>query len=82
MTRSDVIILGGGLIGLALAAALDASGLKSVVVDPVDPDSWKDSKFEQLDASSHLPSTGAQTSRSYVLALPKLVSPLQRSKRR
>jgi 2-octaprenyl-6-methoxyphenol hydroxylase len=46
MTRSDVIILGGGLVGLSLAAALDASGLKSVVVDPVDPDSWKDSKFD------------------------------------
>ena len=46
MTRSDVIILGGGLIGLALANALDASGLKSVVIDPVDPDSWKDAKFD------------------------------------
>jgi 2-octaprenyl-6-methoxyphenol hydroxylase len=46
MTRSDVIILGGGLIGLALAASLDSSGLRSVVVDPVDPDSWKDAKFD------------------------------------
>ena len=46
MTRSDVIILGGGLIGLALAAALDSSGLECVVVDPVDPDSWRDAKFD------------------------------------
>jgi 2-octaprenyl-6-methoxyphenol hydroxylase len=46
MTRSDVIILGGGLIGLALAAALDASGLSCVVVDPVDPESWRDAKFD------------------------------------
>jgi 2-octaprenyl-6-methoxyphenol hydroxylase len=46
MTRSDVIILGGGLIGLALAAALDASGLTCIVVDPVDPDSWKEAKFD------------------------------------
>jgi 2-octaprenyl-6-methoxyphenol hydroxylase len=46
MTRSDVIILGGGLIGLALAAALDASGLRCIVVDPVDPDSWQDAKFD------------------------------------
>jgi 2-octaprenyl-6-methoxyphenol hydroxylase len=46
MTRSDVIILGGGLIGLALAAALDASGLACIVVDPVDPDSWKDAGFD------------------------------------
>ena len=40
MTRSDVIILGGGLIGLALAAALDSSGLSCTVIDPVDPESW------------------------------------------
>ena len=46
MTRSDVIILGGGLIGLALAAALDSSGLKCIVVDPVDPESWRDAKFD------------------------------------
>ena len=46
MTRSDVIILGGGLIGLSLAAALDASGLGCVVVDPVDPASWRDAAFD------------------------------------
>ena len=46
MTRSDVIILGGGLIGLALAAALDSSGLSAAVIDPVDPDSWKDASFD------------------------------------
>jgi 2-octaprenyl-6-methoxyphenol hydroxylase len=46
MTRTDVIILGGGLIGLALAAALDSSGLGSVVIDPVDPESWKGAKFD------------------------------------
>ncbi len=31
------IILGGGLVGLTLALALDRSGLASVVVDPLDP---------------------------------------------
>jgi 2-octaprenyl-6-methoxyphenol hydroxylase len=46
MTRSDVIILGGGLIGLSLAAALDSSGLRCIVVDPVDPASWQDAKFD------------------------------------
>ena len=46
MRRSDVIILGGGLIGLALAAALDSSGLGCIVIDPVDPDSWRDAKFD------------------------------------
>jgi 2-octaprenyl-6-methoxyphenol hydroxylase len=37
MERADVIILGGGLVGLTLAIALDRHGLSSVVIDPVDP---------------------------------------------
>ena len=37
MDRADVIIFGGGLVGLALASALDASGLSAIVVDPADP---------------------------------------------
>ena len=37
MDRADVIIFGGGLVGLALAAALDCSGLSAIVVDPADP---------------------------------------------
>jgi 2-octaprenyl-6-methoxyphenol hydroxylase len=37
MERADVIILGGGLVGLTLAVALDAHGLSSIVVDPADP---------------------------------------------
>jgi 2-octaprenyl-6-methoxyphenol hydroxylase len=37
MDRADVIIFGGGLVGLALAAALDSSGLTAIVVDPADP---------------------------------------------
>lgn len=46
MDRADVIILGGGLVGLALAAALDSSGLSSIVVDPADPDARKDVAFD------------------------------------
>ena len=46
MERCDVIILGGGLVGLALASALDSAGLGSIVVDPVDPDRWQDTKFD------------------------------------
>lgn len=34
---SDVLILGGGLVGLTLALALDAHGVTSTVVDPADP---------------------------------------------
>ncbi|MFM2099667.1 MAG: hypothetical protein RLZZ366_1206 [Pseudomonadota bacterium] len=37
MERVDVIILGGGLVGQTLALALDAHGLTSAVVDPMDP---------------------------------------------
>jgi 2-octaprenyl-6-methoxyphenol hydroxylase len=37
MERYDVIILGGGLVGLTLAIALDAHGLTAAVVDPADP---------------------------------------------
>ena len=46
MDRSDVIILGGGLIGLALACALDSSGLSAIVVDPADPEQWKTAAFD------------------------------------
>ena len=38
MDRADVIILGGGLVGLTLAIALNRHGLTSIVVDPVDPE--------------------------------------------
>jgi 2-octaprenyl-6-methoxyphenol hydroxylase len=38
MERADVIILGGGLVGLTLAIALDRHGLSSIVVDPADPE--------------------------------------------
>ncbi|WP_267394833.1 MULTISPECIES: UbiH/UbiF/VisC/COQ6 family ubiquinone biosynthesis hydroxylase [unclassified Sphingomonas] len=34
---TDVIILGGGLVGATLALALDSHGVSSIVVDPADP---------------------------------------------
>jgi 2-octaprenyl-6-methoxyphenol hydroxylase len=37
MLRADVIILGGGLVGLTIAIALDRHGLSSIIVDPGDP---------------------------------------------
>ena len=46
MDRADVIILGGGLVGMALAAALDSSGLSAIVVDPADPDQRLDAAFD------------------------------------
>ena len=38
MSQADVIILGGGLVGLTIAIALDRHGLSSIVVDPADPE--------------------------------------------
>jgi 2-octaprenyl-6-methoxyphenol hydroxylase len=46
MDRADVIIFGGGMIGLALAAALDSSGISAIVVDPADPALMKSTTFD------------------------------------
>jgi 2-octaprenyl-6-methoxyphenol hydroxylase len=74
MERSDVIILGGGLVGLALAAAIDASGLSAIVIDPADPDartgagfdgratalsSSSQRMFDTIGISDHFPEAGA-----------------------
>lgn len=73
MERADVIILGGGMVGLALAAALDGAELSSIVVDPADPDLRKDAAFDgrtsavssssmrmlqAIGVSAHLPEPG------------------------
>src|SRR6476469_5335007 len=46
MDRADVIIFGGGLVGLALAAALDSSGVSAILVDPADPSPRGDASFD------------------------------------
>ena len=46
MDRADVIIFGGGMVGLALASALDSSGLSTIVVDPADPAPRKSAAFD------------------------------------
>ena len=46
MDRADAIIFGGGMVGLALAAALDSSGVSAIVVDPADPDLRTDAAFD------------------------------------
>jgi 2-octaprenyl-6-methoxyphenol hydroxylase len=73
MDRADAIIFGGGLVGLALAAALDSSGVSAIVVDPADPDLRKDAGFdgrtsavssssmrmlETIGVAAHLPEPG------------------------
>jgi 2-octaprenyl-6-methoxyphenol hydroxylase len=39
MERGDVLILGGGLVGLTLAVALERHGVTSIVVDAAEPSS-------------------------------------------
>jgi 2-octaprenyl-6-methoxyphenol hydroxylase len=46
MDRADAIIFGGGLVGLALASALDSSGLSVIVVDPADPAPRSEASFD------------------------------------
>ena len=46
MDRADAIIFGGGLVGLALAAALDSSSVSAIVVDPADPDLMTGAAFD------------------------------------
>src|SRR3954451_14823404 len=46
MDRTDVIIFGGGLVGLALASALDSSGLSAIMVDPADPSPRGEAAFD------------------------------------
>jgi 2-octaprenyl-6-methoxyphenol hydroxylase len=73
MDRADVIIFGGGLVGLALASALDSSGLSAIVLDPADPAPRKVAAFdgrtsavssssmrmlETVGVAAHLPETG------------------------
>src|SRR4051812_17229819 len=57
MDSADVIIFGGGLVGLALASALDSSGLSAIVVDPADPAPRATSSFDgrtsAVSSSSH-----------------------------
>jgi 2-octaprenyl-6-methoxyphenol hydroxylase len=73
MDRADVIIFGGGLVGLALASALDSSGLSAILVDPADPGERKSAAFdgrtsavssssmrmlETIGVTKHLPAPG------------------------
>jgi len=46
MDRADVIVFGGGLVGLALASALDSSGLSTIIVDPANPTPRQDAAFD------------------------------------
>ena len=44
--RSDVIILGAGLVGCALAVALARGGVSSIVIDPAPPQAIRDTRAD------------------------------------
>lgn len=46
MDRHDVIILGGGLVGLTLGIALAKHQIRTVVIDPADPDGMLTQAFD------------------------------------
>jgi 2-octaprenyl-6-methoxyphenol hydroxylase len=46
MDRHDVIILGGGLVGLTLGIALSKHQIRAAVIDPADPDKMLSAAFD------------------------------------
>jgi len=44
--QTDILILGGGLVGLTLALALDKAGVATIVVDPADPEAQLAAAFD------------------------------------
>ncbi len=78
MDRADVIVFGGGMVGLALACALDSSGLSAIVVDPADPDQRKDAAFD--GRTSAVSSSSMRMLRTIGVAdfLPDVGGPIRR----
>ncbi|MEN3972548.1 UbiH/UbiF/VisC/COQ6 family ubiquinone biosynthesis hydroxylase [Sphingomicrobium sp. XHP0235] len=75
---SEIVILGGGLVGLAFAAALDEAGLGCTVIDPADPQtrltgaydgrasalsSSSKRMFDTVGISAHFPQPGSPIAR-------------------
>jgi 2-octaprenyl-6-methoxyphenol hydroxylase len=58
MERADVIILGGGLVGLTLAIALDRHGLSSIVIDRADPASASYRMLQAIGVAARLEGEG------------------------
>ena len=46
MLHTEILILGGGLVGLTLALALDKHGISTIVVDPADPTKTLSDSFD------------------------------------
>src|SRR5688572_30678793 len=78
MDRADVIILGGGMVGLALASALDASGLSAIVVDPADPETRKQAEFDGRTSAVSSSSMHMLRTIGVVDFLPEAGGPIRR----
>ena len=46
LTRTDVVIAGGGMVGLTLALALAQGGLEVVLADPLTAEQMSDQRFD------------------------------------
>ncbi len=44
--ETQIVVAGGGLIGLTLALALDQAGIDTIVVDPIDPGTVTDAAYD------------------------------------
>lgn len=73
---ADVIILGAGLVGLALAAALDSAGLSSIVLDPANPDERRHSGYDGRTTAVSSSSMRMLTATGVMAHLPESGCPI------
>ena len=54
LVEADILVVGGGMVGLTLAAAVAGAGLTAVVVDRADPATWAETGFDgRVSAIAH-----------------------------
>jgi 2-octaprenyl-6-methoxyphenol hydroxylase len=74
---ADIIILGGGLVGLALAAALDSAGLSIIIVDPADPEERKGPAYDGRTTAVSSSSMRMLTATGVLAHLPEPGCPIE-----
>jgi 2-octaprenyl-6-methoxyphenol hydroxylase len=74
---ADIIILGGGLVGLSLAAALDSAGLSVIIVDPADPEERKGSAYDGRTTAVSSSSMRMLTATGVLAHLPEAGCPIE-----
>ena len=78
MDRADVIIIGGGLVGLALASALDSSGLSAIIIDSADPSAHAHAGFDGRTSAVSSSSMRMLEAIGVAHHLPELGCPIRR----